>query len=81
METCKVEFISNTGQKIVIDFSLDEKGNLDYKPSFEPKITDLKANLGLSAGLCKLFLTALVNMSKTGNTQIKDNEPKRKLES
>ena len=27
MENCKVEFISNTGQKIVIDFSLDEKGN------------------------------------------------------
>lgn len=37
METCKVEFIHSTGQKIVLDFSLDDKGNLDYKPSFEPK--------------------------------------------
>ena len=81
METCKVEFIHSTGQKIVLDFSLDDKGNLDYKPSFEPKITDLKANLGLSARLCELFLTALDNMNKTGDTKIEDDRPKRKLES
>ena len=43
METCKVEFINQDGQKIVLNFSLYENGELEYKPSFEPKV-DPKTN-------------------------------------
>lgn len=81
METCKVEFICESGQKIVLDFSLDNNGDLNYKPSFEPKLTDPKTNLGLAGQLCEIFISALINESEIEDTQIKDNEPKRKLES
>lgn len=81
METCKVEFTCESGQKIVLDFSLDNNGDLDYKPSFEPKLTDPKTNLGLAGQLCEIFISALVNGSGIEDTQIKDNGPKRKLES
>lgn len=79
METCKVEFINNIGQKIILDFSLDEKGNLDYKPSFEPKV-DPKTNLGLSGQLCEIFVTALINTG-TKDTKVKNHTSKKRLES
>lgn len=81
METCKVEFTNSVGQKIVLDFSLNQNGDLDYKPSFEPKLVDPKTNLGLAGQLCELFITTLIRTSEVEDTQIKDNGSKRKLES
>nr|DAE20082.1 MAG TPA: hypothetical protein [CrAss-like virus sp. ctYsL76] len=80
METCKVEFTNDTGQKIILDFTLDDKGNLEYNPSFEPKITDLKTNLGFCGQLCEIFLTALINKANADKCQ-RDDKQKRKLES
>lgn len=80
METCKVEFTNDTGQKIILDFTLDDKGNLEYNPSFEPKITDLKTNLGFGGQLCEIFLTALINKANADKCQ-RDDKQKRKLES
>lgn len=60
MQTCKVEFIHSTGQKIVLNFNLADNDELSYKPSFEPKITDPKVDLGLAGKLCEMFLTSLV---------------------
>ena len=79
METCKVEFINQDGQKIVLNFSLYENGELEYKPSFEPKV-DPKTNLGLSGQLCEIFLCSLY---KTDNKDIniKDERSNQKLES
>ena len=81
METCKVEFTCESGQKIVLDFSFMDNGDLDYKPSFEPKLTDPKMNLGLAGQLCEIFIAALVKNSGTEDIEIKDNGSKRKLES
>lgn len=78
METCKVEFINQVGQKIILDFNLDDQGNLDYKPSFEPKV-DPKTNLGLSGKLCEIFITAIVNAGEKENTQAKDRTSKKEL--
>lgn len=79
MEVCKVEFINESGQKIILDFTLLDNGDLDYKPSFEPKV-DPKTYLGLSGKLCEIFLTALIN-SPTEDKITKDNEPRKELES
>lgn len=59
MTKSKVEFIEETGQKIIIDFTLEDSGDLDYHISFDPKVTDPKANLGLSGQFCKMFIEAL----------------------
>lgn len=74
METAKVEFITSSGQKIIIDFSLDDNDNLDFKPSYEPQITDPKTNLGLAGKLCEIFMTSL--MKETNN---ETPAPKNKL--
>lgn len=81
MENCKVEFICDSGQKIIFDFSLEDDGSLEYKPSFEPKLTDPTINLGLGGQLCQTFITALYENSKVEDQQIKDGKSKRKLES
>ena len=31
MSACKVEFITENGQKIVLDFSVNDKGFVEYK--------------------------------------------------
>lgn len=62
MEACKVKFICDNGQKIVVNFTLDDKSNLDYKLSFEPKV-DMKTDLGLGGQLCEVLLTALSSMN------------------
>ena len=78
METCKVEFINTNGQKIVLNFTLHENGDLEYKPYFEPKV-DPKTNLGLSGQLCEIFLSALY--TKTDLQDTRDEKSNRKLES
>ena len=60
METCKVEFINQSGQKIIIDFTLDDDGSLEFKPSYDPVITDPKTNLGLGGQLCEVLIAALI---------------------
>lgn len=80
MEKCKVEFINNEGQKIILNFDLDDNGNLEYKPSFEPKV-DPKTNLGLTGKLCEIFITALVNTSKPEEQLNKDEKPREILAS
>lgn len=74
METCKVEFISESEQKIILDFNLTKDGHLDYKPSFEPKIVDPKINLGLAGQLCEIFLTALISPDNQNQTITTKNE-------
>lgn len=81
METCKVEFINQTGQKIILEFTLQDDGNLDYKPSFEPKLIDPKTNLGLAGQFCEMFLTTLLKDNNVEDIQRKDNERNKRLES
>ena len=57
--TCRVEFICNSDQKIIIPFTLHEDGTLEYKIDTEPKITDPKIDLGLGGILMERFLTSL----------------------
>jgi hypothetical protein len=57
--TCRVEFICNNDQKIIIPFTLHEDGTLEYKIDTEPKITDPKIDLGLGGMLMERFLTSL----------------------
>lgn len=64
MSACKVEFITENGQKIVLDFSVNDKGFVEYKPSFEPQITDPKFNLGLAGELCQIFIEAISGPQK-----------------
>ncbi|MEG0773579.1 hypothetical protein [Clostridium sp.] len=81
METCKVEFTHENGQKIIICFDLEDNGSLEYKPFFDPKIVDPKTNLGLAGQLCEILLEALSKYDKSENTSIKDGKQKRKLKS
>lgn len=71
METCKVEFISQDGQKIILDFTIQDNGDLDYKPSFEPQV-DPKTHLGLAGQLCEIFLTSLIKESNSSNTIVQN---------
>lgn len=57
--TCRVEFICNNDQKIIIPFTLHENGELEYKIETDPKITDPKIDLGLGGLLMERFLTSL----------------------
>ena len=57
--TCRVEFICNSDQKIIIPFTLHEDGTLEYKIETDPKITDPKIDLGLGGILMERFLTCL----------------------
>jgi hypothetical protein len=57
--TCRVEFICNNDQKIIIPFTLHEDGTLEYKIETDPKITDPKIDLGLGGMLMERFLTSL----------------------
>ena len=57
--TCRVEFICNNDQKIIIPFTLHEDGTLEYKIETDPKITDPKIDLGLGGILMERFLTSL----------------------
>lgn len=70
METCKVEFTSTSGQKIVIDFTLSDSDDLDFRPRFEPRV-DPKTDLGLAGMLCEIFLTALIKDQETPQPQKK----------
>lgn len=57
--TCRVEFICNNDQKIIIPFTLHEDGTLEYKIETDPKITDPKLDLGLGGMLLERFLEYL----------------------
>lgn len=57
--TCRVEFICNNNQKIIIPFTLHEDGTLEYKIETDPKITDPKLDLGLGGMLMERFLECL----------------------
>lgn len=57
--TCRVEFICNNDQKIIIPFTLHEDGTLEYKIETDPKITDPKLDLGLGGILMERFLECL----------------------
>lgn len=74
METCKVEFNDEQGQKIIIDFTLEDNGDLNYKPSFDPQLTDPKKNLGLSGQLCEVFIQALHRDNNEEDMQIEDGK-------
>ena len=64
MSICKVEFIAENGQKIVLDFTVNDNGFLEFNPSFEPKITDPKTDLGLAGELCQIFIESISGPEK-----------------
>lgn len=57
--TCKVEFICDNDQKLILPFTLNEDGTLEYKILSEPPITDPKTQLGLGGILLEKFLESL----------------------
>lgn len=58
MEHCKVTFENSSGQKIIMHFEHDEKDNLDYRITFDPKV-DGRTRLSLAGFLCNIFCNAL----------------------
>lgn len=70
MEKCKVTFKEGK-QKIIVDFTLQENGDADYKTHFEPEV-DMKTNLGLAGQLAQIFISALHGES---NPPAKDPSP------
>lgn len=71
MMNCKVEFICENDQKIILPFTLHEDGNLEYKIITEPKITDPKTDLGLAGQLLEHFLTSLQMPENESESKIK----------
>ena len=75
--TCRVEFICNNDQKIIIPFTLHEDGSLEYKIETVPKITDPNFDLGLGGMLMERFLTCLqapeTEMPDSNNTSTDAN--------
>lgn len=65
MTKCKVTFTNEDNQSIILDFTLNDDGSLEYKPSFEPKLTDPKKDLGLAGQFVQILLTALHEEDKT----------------
>lgn len=65
MTKCKVTFTNEDNQSIIIDFVLNEDGSLDYKPSFVPKLTDPKTDLGLAGQFVEIFIAALHSEDKS----------------
>lgn len=65
MEKCKVTFTNESDQSIVLDFTVDDEDNLDYKAHFEPKLKDPKQNLGIIGVLCEIFIQSLHNEQTT----------------
>jgi hypothetical protein len=57
MEKCKVTFKEGK-QKIIIDFTVSDNGDAEYKTHFEPQV-DMKTPLGLAGHLCQLFIEKL----------------------
>lgn len=73
MQKCKVHFITDTEQKIVLDFTLGDNGEIDMKPSFDPPVNDPKLDLGFAGELCEFFIKALSNPGKTDNNDESKN--------
>ena len=69
---CRVTFEQDE-QKILVDFTLDEKNMLYSKVSFEPEITAPKQNMGLAGNLCDFFLRSIKN-NRTSNEQSNPTE-------
>mgnify|MGYP006340038823 CR=1 FL=1 len=65
--TCRVEFICNNDQKIIIPFTLHETGELEYKIETDPKITDPKIDLGLGGMLMEREFEVVVRGSVATN--------------
>ena len=69
MSICKVEFIAESGQKIVLDFNVTDDNQVEFKPSYDPPITDPRTVMGLAGELCARFVTML-----TTKPEIEDNK-------
>lgn len=59
MMTCRVEFICDNDQKLILPFTLNEDNTLEYKILSDPPITDPKLQLGLGGILLEKFMEAL----------------------
>lgn len=67
----KVTFEEPNGQKIIINFTMDESG-LEYKPRFEPEV-DAKTHLGLSGILAETLLKVL-HQTNEERESLQDNQ-------
>lgn len=67
MMTCKVEFICDNDQKLILPFTLNEDNTLEYKILSDPPITDPKLQLGLGGILLEKFMEALQANETTDN--------------
>lgn len=65
--TCKVEFICDNDQKLILPFTLNEDNTLEYKILSDPPITDPKLQLGLGGILLEKFMEALQANETTDN--------------
>ena len=63
----------------VLDFSVNDKGFVEYKPSFEPQIKDPKFDLGLAGELCQIFIEAISEPQKDEITNDKALEQVKHL--
>ena len=67
MRNCQITF--NEGdQMIIVDFTLDDNMDADYKVRLEPEIKDKDQEIGLAGQLCQIFLEALHSGSEDVET-------------
>lgn len=67
MRNCQITF-KEDNQMIIVDFTLDDNMDADYKIRMEPEIKDKNQDIGLAGQLCQIFLEALHNGSEDVET-------------
>ena len=73
MTTCKVEFSDTTDQKIILNFVVEDSGEVSYNVKLDPQIKDPKTILGFKGGLCQILIDAIENIGANNNKGKEDN--------
>ncbi len=73
MRTCKVEFSDTTNQKIILNFVIEDSGEVSYNVKLDPQIKDPKTVLGFKGGLCQILIDAIENIGIDNNKEKEDN--------
>jgi hypothetical protein len=68
MRNCQITF-KEDDQMIIVDFTIDDNMEADYKIRFVPEIKDENTDIGLAGHLCQMFLEALHGGSESDNVE------------
>ena len=71
MNNCQITF-EEDGKKIIVDFTVNDNGDADYKINFDPKVNK-DDDIGLKGHLCQLFIAALHSQSSEAEDSPDEN--------